>query len=80
MLQSEEYGTLQRFVDALYRTRPRVSRLEVVLMAEMLDLPGDLLEIVSLLPPGSYSRTKLCDQFNSALAGHGWGLLYGTVD
>jgi hypothetical protein len=80
MIQSEEYGTLQRLVDSLYRRHKRVSRLDVVLAAEMHDLTADLMEIVSLLPPGTYTRRKLCDQFNSALAGHGWGLLYGTVD
>jgi hypothetical protein len=79
-LQSEEHGTLQRLVDTLYKEKRSVSRLDVLLMAETFDLAGDLLEIVTLLPPGTYHRQKLCDQMNSSLAGHGWGLLYGTVD
>jgi hypothetical protein len=79
-LQSEEHGTLQRLVDALYKEKKSVTRLDVLLMAETFDLTDDLLEIVTLLPPGTYHRQKLCDQMNSSLAGHGWGLLYGTVD
>jgi hypothetical protein len=79
-LQSEEYGTLQRLVDALYKEKKSVTRLDVLLMAETFDLAGDLLEIVTLLPPGSYSRQRLCNQMNSSLSGHGWGMVYGTVD
>jgi len=78
--RSQEYGTLQRLVDMLYKGRRQVRRLDVILAAETFDLSGDLLEIVELLPPGSYTRHKLCDQLNSALAGHGWGLIYGTVE
>ena len=79
-LRSEEYGTLQRLVDALFHKRSKVSRLDVLILAETFDLTGDLLEIVTLLPPGSYHRQKLCDQLNSSLSGHGWGLYYGTVE
>ena len=43
------------------------------------DLPDDLAEIVNLLPPGSYTRQRLCDQLNSAIGGHAWGQVYGTV-
>ena len=50
------------------------------MQAELLDLERDLLEIVNLLPPGVYERQRLCDQLNSALAAHGWGALYGTVE
>jgi hypothetical protein len=49
-------------------------------MAETFDLTGDLLEIITLLPPGTYSRQRLCNQMNSSLSGHGWGMVYGTVD
>jgi len=78
--RSEEYGTLQRLVDALYQERKLVSRLDCIVLAEVFDLCADLQEIVKLLPPGAYSRQKLCDQFNSAIVGHGWGLVYGTVE
>jgi hypothetical protein len=80
LYQSEEYGTLQRFVESLYQEAKRVTRLDCVVHAEIFDLPTDLMEIVELLPPGTYSRQRLCDQLNSALVGHGWGLVYGTVE
>ena len=42
--------------------------------------PSLTAEIVNLLPPGVYDRQALCDQLNSALAAHGWGAVYGTVE
>lgn len=78
--QSEAFGDLQRLVDALYLGRNEVDRLDVVVQAELQDLDRDLIEIVNLLPPGRYSRQRLCDQLNSALAAHGWGGTYGTVE
>ena len=80
MQQSEEFGTLQRLVDVLYRDKKRISRLEVIITAESFDLIDDLYEIINLLPPGTYTRQRLCDQFNSAISGHGWGFVYGTVE
>ena len=44
------------------------------------DLPDDLDEIIALLPPGTYTRQRLCDQLNSAIGGHAWGQVYGTVE
>lgn len=73
------YGALQDMVDALFADEVRVRRLDVVLAAESADLPDDLREIVSLLPPGDYTRQRLCDQVNSAIGGHAWGQVYGTV-
>ena len=78
--RAEEFGDLQRLVDGLFTGREAVNRLDVVVQAEFLDLAPDLLEIVNLLPPGSYDRQRLCDQMNSALAAHGWGAAYGTVE
>ena len=60
--------------------RTSIERLDIVVQAEILDLSADLLEIVNLLPPGTYDRQRLCDQINSALAAHGWGSAYGTVE
>lgn len=71
---------LQRFVDSLFRSQTRVARLDAVVQAEALDLPEELRELVDLLPPGAYTRSRLCDQLNSALKGHGWTGRYGTVD
>lgn len=58
---------------------PTVRRLDAVIAAEAADLPEDLLRIVNLLPPGTYTRAALCDQLNSAITGHAWGQVYGTV-
>ena len=80
---SEDYGALQLLVDELFEDMPadhEVRRLDVVVLAESYDLPDDLLEIVKLLPPGNYTRGRLCDQLNSAIVGHAWGQVYGTVD
>ncbi len=78
--RSEDFGALQRVVDALFKDCQFVRRLDVVILAESFDLPGDLIEIVQLLPPGTYSRRSLCDQLNSSIAGHAWGQVYGTVE
>ena len=52
----------------------------MVVLAGSYDLPADLDEIVSLLPSGVYVRQTLCDQLNSAITGHAWGQVYGTVE
>ena len=80
MFQAEEFGDLQRLVDGLFTGRETIDRLDLIVQAEILDLTPDLLEIVNLVPPGTYNRTRLCDQINSALAAHGWGATYGTVE
>ena len=80
---SESFGALQAVVDDLFEDKPRsfeVRRLDVVVAAESGDLPADLLEIVNLLPPGDYTRQRLCDQLNSSIGGHAWGQVYGTVE
>ena len=80
---SPAYGALQAIFDELFEGLPRdheVRRLDVVLAAEAGDLPDDLLEIVNLLPPGMFTRIRLCDQLNSAIGGHAWGQVYGTVE
>ena len=77
--RSEDYGALQKVVDALYAHARTVSRLDVVHGAEAADLPRDLMEVVELLPPGTYTRERLCTQLNSSIGGHGWGYVYGTV-
>lgn len=79
-IQAEEFGDLQRLVDGLFTGREAVDRLDLIVQAEILDLVPDLQEIVNLVPPGTYDRQRLCDQINSALAAHGWGATYGTVE
>lgn len=78
--KSPDYGMMQTLVDDLFQDTLEVRRLDVVLLAETYDLPTDLQEIIDLLPPGSYSRQRLCDQINSSISGHGWGYVYGTVE
>ena len=77
--QSPDYGVLQEFVEYLYKTDAIHSRLDVVIEAESFGLNSDLMEIVSLIPPGAYNRVRLCGQLNSALSSHGWGYYYGSV-
>lgn len=80
---SPDFGALQAIVDDLFEGTERnyeVRRLDAVLAAEASDLPADLMEIVNLLPPGNYTRIRLCDQLNSAIGGHAWGQVYGTVE
>lgn len=78
-----EYGALQNIVDELFDDMPydyEVRRLDVVIAAESNDLAADLQEVVGLLPPGTYTRVRLCDQLNSIIGGHAWGQVYGTVE
>lgn len=79
---SEEFGELQRLVDDLYRVNPSkaIPRVDVLVRAEVNDLSDDLLEVVNLLPAGTYKRYRLCDQLNSIITAHGWAYLYGTVE
>ena len=77
-VRSPHYGALQDVVDSLYLglgPKEKLRRLDIVVAAEAADLP----DIVNLLPPGSYTRQRLCDQLNSAIGGHAWGQVYGTV-
>ncbi len=83
-VRSEDYGELQRLVDSLFApgvsSAATVSRLDVELRAEILDLADDLMEVVGALPPRTYTRQRLCDQLNSCLVARGWGTVYGTVE
>lgn len=81
--KSPYYGDLQDMVSSLFEGRGplyAVRRVDVVIAAESADFPRDLREIVSLLPPGTYTRQRLCDQLNSSINGHAWGQVYGTVE
>lgn len=80
IFNSDEYGELQRFVDALYLSEKFVDNLDVQVKAELYDLPGDLMEVIAMLPTGVYERQRLADQLNSALAAHGWAQRFGTVE
>lgn len=91
--RSAHYGILQSVMDDLFRDDDavymefideeaafKVSKLDVEIAAESADVPDDLMRIVSMLPPGNYTRHKLATQLNSAITGHAWGRVYGTVE
>lgn len=81
-MRSPEYGELQRLVDRVYAVNPSQPRtkLEVLTQAEVLDLGPEPMEVVELLPGGSYKRYRLCDQLNSIITAHGWAWALGTVE
>ena len=82
--RSEDYGELQRVVNAVFApgvsSRATATKLDVVGRAEIFDLCEDLREVVEALPSRTYTRQRLCDQINSILIAHGWGSVYGTVE
>lgn len=69
---------IRRWLDALFRETPAVTRLDALLRAETFDLPAEAMDIVSNLPPGRYDRQRLCDQLNSAIVGRGLSKSLGT--
>lgn len=77
--KSPDYGVLQEFIDRLFDGSEDYMRLEVVLEGEAYGLNGELMEVLNLLPPGLYTRDRLCSQINSSLSSHGWGYVYGAV-
>lgn len=76
----DDHESLQRLIETLYRDNGRVLRLDFIVRAELTDMTEDVLDIVNLLPPGYYTRNRLCDQLNSAITAHGWGRSLGTVE
>lgn len=79
-VQSEDYGVLQDLVDTLFARKEHATRLELVTLAETHDVRDDVMEVCTLMPPGTYTRARLADQMNSIVTAHGWGLTYGTVE
>ena len=75
----EDFGVLQELVDAVFRTSETTDRIGLVTHAEIHDVSADVMEVVELMPPGTYTRGQMADQMNSIITAHGWGLRYGTV-
>ena len=75
-----EENELQLLIDYVFEEADKVERMDLLIKAETDDLPADLIEIVSLLPQGTYKRGRLCDQLNSIIVAHGWGYVWGTVE
>jgi hypothetical protein len=76
----EDREQIKRWLDALFRTARTTTRLDAVLTAETFDLPTAAIEIVEGLPPGRYTRARLCDQLNSAIVARGLSRDLGTHD
>lgn len=73
------YGELQQLVDALFARDKTADSLQLLSQAEISDVDAGVLEVVNLLPSGTYTRPQMADQLNSIITAHGWGLRYGTV-
>jgi hypothetical protein len=71
---------IRRWLDTLYREHKVVSQLDAINKAQVFDLPADAMDVVEGLPPGRYSRSRLCDQLNSAIVGRGLSRKLGTHD
>lgn len=69
---------IRRWLDALFRTAAVVTQLDAVVRAETFDLPSDAMDVIAGLPPGRYTRQRLCDQLNSAIVGRGLSAALGT--
>jgi len=76
----DTHESLARVIDAAFASARRVPRLEILTRARTADLPAEVLDLLDLLPPGAYTRQRLCDQLNSAITGHGWGSTLGTFE
>ena len=74
----EDREQIERWLDALYAGTKSVTQLDAIVRAETFDLPGDAMDIVNNLPPGRYTRARLCDQINSAIVGRGLSRTLGT--
>ena len=77
---NEDYGVLQDLVDGLFGRSPLVSRIELITQAEIHDVSPEVMEVVELMPPGTYTRAQMADQMNSVITAHGWGMTLGTVE
>ncbi|MDI6901331.1 MAG: hypothetical protein QMC79_06540 [Anaerosomatales bacterium] len=76
----DTHESLARVIDAVFASAHRAPRLEIITRAHVADLPAEVLGLLDLLPPGTYTRQRLCDQLNSAITGHGWGSTLGTFE
>lgn len=74
----EDREQIGRWLDALYSGTKSVTQLDAIVRAETFDLPQDAMDIVNNLPPGRYTRGRLCDQLNSAIVGRGLSRSLGT--
>ncbi|MDO9556300.1 MAG: hypothetical protein Q7J82_01785 [Coriobacteriia bacterium] len=71
---------IERMLDAMFRQAHHVTRLDVIIRAQAMDMAQDVFELINRIPPGHYTRARLCDQLNSAITAHGWSRTLGTFD
>lgn len=76
---SDELQALQRCIDQLYENRKHVERLDLIVLCEVRDLHRELMEIVHLLPPGSYTKPRLLDELNSYLSARALSQRFGLL-
>lgn len=76
----DDHEQIRRWLDSLYRDSRVVSGLDATLRAQTFDLPEIAMDIVEGLPPGRYTRARLCDQLNSAIVARGVSRALGTHD
>ncbi|MHB1136594.1 MAG: hypothetical protein ACYCXR_00895 [Coriobacteriia bacterium] len=69
---------IRRWLDSLFTGQRVVSQLDAIGKAQVFDLPTDAMDVVEGLPPGRYTRPRLCDQLNSAIVGRGLSRQLGT--
>ena len=71
---------IARWLDSLFGDVRSVTQLDALTRAEVFDLPEPALDVVRTLPPGRYTRPRLCDQLNSAIVARGLSRALGTHD
>lgn len=76
----ETRDLIERMLATLFLRTHYVSRLDVIIRAEAMDLPDEVLELINCVPPSRYTRARLCNQLNSAITAHGWSRTLGTFD
>lgn len=76
----EDAGVLQDLLDATFRNRKHATARDLSRQADIMDIDGDVLEVVDLMPPGSYTKSRMADQLNSIVTAHGWEQRLGTVE
>lgn len=76
----EDREQIRRWLDGLFRDARTATQLDAIGLAAVFDLPAEASDIVSTLPPGRYTRQRLCDQLNSAIVGRGLSRRFGTHD
>ena len=76
-LVSETFGRVDILVNGAGGNKPAATTNPA---QSFFDLPAEAMDVVNGLPPGRYTRLRLCDQLNSAIVGRGLSASLGTHD